>query len=155
VPSDRKPAKDNGDLIIIIGSEEEEEELQYQCHFIVMAGHSNYIKTVVTCNMRESQSMKLRFPDIAPDTWEAMMEFLENPVAARGMIVQDAVLLTPYYDKYDFPKGRTLCNVVLKEHIETARSYQRKDFDLDLYVRRCRCCCLSAQSDGCNRSVYF
>jgi hypothetical protein len=68
--------------------------------------------------MKESKVYEISFPDVAPSTWESMLKYLEGPMEARLMTIEDAMEVAPLYDKYDFRKGCQLCGQVLKEHFQ-------------------------------------
>jgi hypothetical protein len=89
----------------------------YYYHSITMAGHSNYIDTMLASGMKESNTHEISFPDIAPATWDSMMKFLDDPLAIRLMTVQDVMEVAPWYDKYVFLKGRELSGHILTEYI--------------------------------------
>jgi hypothetical protein len=114
-PERKKLRLSDPDLKISVGGNGE--AVDYWCHSSVLATHSNYIDTMLATPMQESKTFELSFPDIAPSTWEAMMKFLEAPMA-RLMTIEDAMEVALEYDKYDFRKGRQLCDQVLTEYFE-------------------------------------
>lgn len=108
-------------------------------HSAIMRNHSNYINVMLSNPMKESKTYDLSFPDIKPSTWCKMMEFLECPMKARQMKVEDARVVAPFYDQYDFYKGCQLCNLVLEEYFIKSNKEARKRGkqqapDLDLLV---------------------
>jgi hypothetical protein len=119
-PERKKLRSSEPDLKISVGANDEVAD--YWCHSSVMATHSNYIDAMLATPMQESQTFELSFPDLAPATWEAMMRFLEGPVAARLMTIEDAMEVAPVYDQYDFPQGRELCDHVLTEYFQDKKN---------------------------------
>jgi hypothetical protein len=85
-----------------------------------MATHSNYVDAMLATPMKESKGCyEISFPDIAPSTWESMLRYLEGPMEARLMTVEDTMEVAPLYDKYDFGNGCRLCDqVLLKEYFQ-------------------------------------
>jgi hypothetical protein len=96
--------------VVVVGDEQKE----YQYHSQVMATHSNVIDAMLSSSMRESQTGRIKFPDLSAKVWESMIYFL-HPKAARQMTVQDALLVTAAYDKYDFCAGVECCDQVFFE----------------------------------------
>jgi hypothetical protein len=115
-PVRKKLRSSEPDLKISIGANDE--AVDYWYHSSIMANHSNYIDTMLATPMQESKTLELSFPDIASSTWDSMMKFLEGPVAARLMTIEDAMEVAPVYDQYDFPQGRELCDHVLTEYFQ-------------------------------------
>eukprot|EP00977_Amphora_coffeiformis_P003953 scaffold793_cov161-Amphora_coffeaeformis.AAC.5 len=93
---------------------------EYLFHSVVLATYSTYIDTMLAVPMKESTERVIRFPDLKPSTWEAMMKFL-HPVQSRKMTMKDTKDLAPYYDKYDFTFGRDCCDDVVQEIFDKAR----------------------------------
>ena len=105
--------------------------VEYWYHSIIMANHSNYIDAMLATPMKESKTYEITFPDIAPNTWDSMLKFLEGPVAVRLMTAKDVMEVAPVYDQYDFPQGRELCGHVLKEYFEDKEKIVS---DLDAFI---------------------
>lgn len=97
-------------LRVIVGKDNDE----YLYHAVALATQSTYIDVMLVSPMKEATEGVIRFPDMAPDTWETMMMFL-RPSEARKMTAKDAAMLAVEYDKYDFVEGRKCCDVVLAE----------------------------------------
>jgi hypothetical protein len=114
-PESKRLRSSEPDLKILVGANDE--TVEYRYHSSIMANQSNYIDTMLATPMKESKAYEISFPDIAPSTWEAMMNFLEAPMA-RLMTIEDAMEVAPVYDKYDFQKGRELCGQVLTEYFQ-------------------------------------
>lgn len=103
------------DLRVIVGQDDDLKEFHYVG--AVLAWQSMYVDTLLATPMKETQEGVIRFPDLQPETWEAMMRFLE-PVEGRQMTHEDALRLAVPYDKYDFHGGRACCDLVLKERFQ-------------------------------------
>jgi hypothetical protein len=110
---------------------EKKHAVEYWYHSIIMANHSNYIDAMLASPMKESKTYEISFPGIAPSTWEAMMKFLEGPIAVRLMTAKDVMEVAPVYDQYDFHQGRELCGHVLKEYFEDEEKILS---DLDAFI---------------------
>jgi hypothetical protein len=122
-PTNGKLRSSEPDLVVVVGDEEKE----YHCHSQVMATHSKVIDAMLaTSIMRESQTGRITFPDLAPNVWESMFSFLD-PSAARQMTVQDALLVAGAYDKYDFCAGTKCCDQVFFELFGTVMPHGRHD----------------------------
>lgn len=99
------------DLKVIVGSEGAEKTFLY--HSIGMATCSDYIDALLASPMKESQTRVISFPDIEPDDWLKMIEFMEDPFRAKEMTIDSAVKFAPIYDKYGFHKGIDVCSRIL------------------------------------------
>jgi hypothetical protein len=115
-PERKRLRSSEPDLKISVGANDE--AVDYWYHSSVMATHSNYIDAMLATPMQESKAYEISFPDIAPTTWESMLKFLEGPMEARLMTIEDAMEVALEYDKYDFRKGCQLCDQVLKEYFQ-------------------------------------
>ena len=121
------------DLKVTVGDDDDERREHWH-HAVVMAKHSNYIDTMLSTPMKESKNLEISFPDIAPETWTMMISFLEDPLAACDMTVADAMQVTKFYEKYDFPKGRQLCDRVLERYIEKNENSPDLDILIDVIL---------------------
>ena len=129
-PGREKLRSSDPDLKISVGADDEAVDCWY--HSNIMANHSNYIDTMLATPKKESKTYEIKFPDIAPSTWELMMTFLEGPVAAvRLMTIEDATEVAPVYDQYDFHLGRELCDQVLKEYFQDKKILSSLDCFVD------------------------
>ena len=90
------------DLKVVIGAESDKQEEVRWYHSVVLASRSQYIDAMLANPMAESQNGEISFPDILPATWDAMMKFLEDPMASRRMTIDDVFICASAYDKYDF-----------------------------------------------------
>jgi hypothetical protein len=109
-PPNKKLRSSEPDLVVVVGDEEKE----YHCHSQVMATHSKVIDAMLATSMRESKTSRINFPDLTAEVWESMIDFLD-PLAARQMAIQDALLVAGAYDKYDFCAGARCCDQVFFE----------------------------------------
>jgi hypothetical protein len=82
------------------------------------AKRSKYIDTMLSMPMVERKSHVISFPGIDPSTWDEMMKFIDDPVAARQMNMKDVLKVAKNYNKYDFCNGKSLCNFVLSEYFK-------------------------------------
>lgn len=63
-----------------------------------------------------------------------MLAYLEDPLESRRITVEDAMLVLPFYDKYQFPKGKELCGEVLSQFIEKENRTQELETLVDVVV---------------------
>jgi len=117
------------DLTIFVGAEAK----PFYYNSAIMANHSEYIDAMLASPMVESKTLEIRFPDIGVDEWLLMIGFLESPSKARKMMVEDAMIVAPLYDKYSFSEGRSLCSCVLEQYIKENKS-DEIDHRVDIVV---------------------
>lgn len=131
-PEAKKLRSSEPDLKVIIGSasahdgKSDEADKQKAVvtkwyHSQTLATKSKYVDALLAVPMKESESRIITFPDISPEEWDLMMQFVDNPVAARIMTAQDVTKVARMYDKYEFADGLSLCNLVLKEYFHTVK----------------------------------
>ena len=134
-PDTKKIRSSEPDLKVIIGSEEAEKEeagadgkddtdkkpevVTEWYHSPSLAAKSKYVDALLAAPMKESESRTITFPDISPDTWDLMIRFVDDPVAARRMKPEDVVRVAKFYDKYEFSGGRSLCDTILVEYFKS------------------------------------
>jgi hypothetical protein len=94
------------DLEITIGQGEEQATKMYHSGYMAMI--SAYCDAAVSNGMIESETKKLAFEDIHPDTWESMMYYAE-PFNRTEPDLEDAMQLYPLYQLYGFEQGTRLC----------------------------------------------
>jgi hypothetical protein len=104
--------------ITVGGAVDGSDAVDYLYHASRMANHSVYIDTMLASGMKESNTHEISFPDIAPTTWDSMMQFLNKPLAVRLMTVEDVMEVAPWYEKYMFPEGREFSGHILTEYIK-------------------------------------
>lgn len=124
------------DLKVILGSGENEESVLWY-HSQTLAAKSKYIDTMLSVPMKERDEYAISFPDINTETWEQMMKFIDDPVAARKMDERDALSLVEFYDKYEFGGGRNLCSHIISDYFvpSSIRKLEKKHkLDLDLVI---------------------
>ena len=119
--------------IVIAGGEEGEEETRWY-QSATMAEHSVYIDNTIESLMTENvgKPYEIRFEDIDETTWELMMKFLD-PVESRDMMAKDVLVVGEFYDRYDFPQGRKLCDKVLQEYFMSERNNEA-EMDVEMLV---------------------
>ena len=125
------------DLEVTVGSGET--GTVYMYHALVMAIWSNYIDGMLSSNMKEGQTKKITFPEIAPSEWEAMVMYLE-PGKGELPHVDEAKRLAKWYDKYEFQTGLAMCDRVIHDFITS-------DEDHDLGAKS------DAYSLACNHNL--
>eukprot|EP00579_Thalassiosira_antarctica_P032205 CAMPEP_0202003768 /NCGR_PEP_ID=MMETSP0905-20130828/9271_1 /ASSEMBLY_ACC=CAM_ASM_000554 /TAXON_ID=420261 /ORGANISM="Thalassiosira antarctica, Strain CCMP982" /LENGTH=125 /DNA_ID=CAMNT_0048560981 /DNA_START=9 /DNA_END=383 /DNA_ORIENTATION=- len=91
------------DLKVVLGSGDAE-SIQWH-HSQTLASKSKYIDAMLSTPMKEKDEYIISFPDIDPETWQKMMKYIENLVAARQMNARDALDVALFYDKYEFVEG--------------------------------------------------
>jgi hypothetical protein len=103
------------DLTVVVGSGDDQKTYIY--HSVILAAHSDYIDTMLATPMKESETMKITFPDINPQTWEEIMEFItaSNLVS---MSVDKAKRALPWFDKYEFRECKAACNEIFSHFLE-------------------------------------
>ena len=100
-----------------------------------LANKSKYIDTMLSTPMKESDTRTITFPDITQEFWDAAIEFIDNPVAARRMEASDVLNVAKFYDKYEFVDGTNLCDCVLLDHFEHLGVDETKlSVDVDLLI---------------------
>jgi hypothetical protein len=111
-----------------------------------MATWSNYIDGMLSSNMKEGQTKKITFPEIAHSEWEAMVMYLE-PGAGEILHVDEAKRLAKWYDKYEFQTGLAMCDRVIHDYITS-----EEDHDLgaksDAYSVACNHNLVRSQKGG-------
>ena len=123
------------DLKVILGTGDNESVLLY--HSQTLASKSKYVDTMLSVPMKEREEYVISFPDISTETWELMMKFIDDPVAARKMDEKDALSLVEFYDKYEFGGGRNLCSHIISDYFaprSLARREEKRKLDLDLVI---------------------
>ena len=123
------------DLKVILGSSDDETVQWY--HAPTLASKSNYIDTMLAVPMRERDDYVISFPDIKPDVWAKMMQFLDSPIAAREMSAKDVVEVAPLYDKYEFVEGMKLCSYVMMDYLSfnsICNNEKTYSVDVDLII---------------------
>jgi len=104
------------DLKVILGSGDDQSILWY--HSQTLAAKSKYIDTMLSVDMKERNEHVISFPDITSETWEQMMKFIDDPIAARKMNEKDALSVVEFYDKYEFEGGRNLCSHIISDYLK-------------------------------------
>jgi hypothetical protein len=118
-PPAKKIRSSPTDLKIVVGSAEDGKQEVFYHHSVILATHSDYVDAMLASPMAESETRELCFIDIEPGVWTQMLAFLEDPVMARRMDFEDAMLVLPFYDKYQFRKGKELCSELLLEDFKS------------------------------------
>jgi len=128
MPAPKRLKCSEPDLTLFLGTEEK----PFHCYSNIMASHSDYIDTMLASPMVESQTLELRFPDIQPEVWVKMVDYLEDPFKAVEMTLKDSTELAPIYDKYHFKKGCLMCShSIAKEFNELEVPYMPEQLELD------------------------
>jgi len=117
------------DLKVVLGSGDAE-SIQWH-HSQTLASKSKYIDAMLSTPMKEKDEYIISFPDIDPETWQKMMKYIENLVAARQMNARDALDVALFYDKYEFVEGGKLCDQVIVDYFKSINILE-KNFTLDL-----------------------
>lgn len=99
------------DIQVEIGPEKK----VYEYVSVVFAYQSSYADSILATPMQEQQSRRITFPEISPDAWDKMMEFLE--IGGVGMSYQDALKVISFYDKYQFEGGIKIVDKVLADEV--------------------------------------
>ncbi|KAL7547371.1 hypothetical protein ACHAWF_010686 [Thalassiosira exigua] len=123
------------DLKVVLGKGESQSVEWY--HSQNLACKSKYIDAMLTAPMKEKEERTISFPDIDSETWQKMLDFLDNPLAARKMSARDAMELAPWYDKYEFGLGRELCEEVMSEFLSTQslnKEVQKHSLDIEFVI---------------------
>ncbi|KAL7565612.1 hypothetical protein ACA910_018974 [Epithemia clementina (nom. ined.)] len=120
--------------IVIAGGEDGEDPVTRWYQSSTMAEQSHYVDTMIESFLSENAAKpyEIRFDDIDEETWDLMMKFLD-PVESRDMMAKDVLVVGEYYDHYDFPQGRKLCDKVLQEYFEGERSHE-PEMDVEMLV---------------------
>ena len=116
---------------MIVGEGDTQKE--YECHAAVLAMQSTFIDAMLASPMKESSDRVLRFPDLEPSTWEAMIKFLK-PLEFVEMNTEHALTVVAAYDKYDFVTGRECCDVVFSRIFDGVKVNAKPQNDLDSLI---------------------
>jgi len=114
------------DLKVLVG----EERAVLHLRSAILATHSDYVDTLLASPMSESVTRELSFSDITPAVFQKMLALLEDPSQIRRTTLHEVLQVLPFYDKYQFPKGKQLCSDVITEFLEALP----KKADLDSLV---------------------
>ena len=69
------------DLKVILGSSDGDDAESIQWHYSQeLSSKSKYIDAMLSTPMKEADELTISFPDITPDTWQKMMNFLDSLV---------------------------------------------------------------------------
>jgi hypothetical protein len=124
-PVPKKLRSSEPDLLIKVG---EKEQYDYKYHSAIMAGHSDYIDTMLASPMKESTTREIEMLDVTPRTWGLMMRVLDYPPSELAKFTTitddgDNILLdiACAYDKYQFTKGISLCDDVFASDFSKAK----------------------------------
>jgi len=121
------------DLKVILGSGEDQVTKWY--YATSLANKSKYIDTMLSTPMKESDTRTITFPDITLEFWEAAIDFVDNPVAARKMEASDVLNVAKFYDKYEFVDGTNLCDCVLLDYFKHLKVKEKElSIDVDLLI---------------------
>lgn len=116
------------DLTVIVGNNGK----SFRHYSVQLASQSPYIDALLASSMKESETMTISFPEVEEEDWLLMIQFLElyheDEGASRQMSADEAIKFAPFYNKYNFPRGLSLCRSVLKTSILSA------SYDLDFRV---------------------
>ena len=106
------------DLTIVVGSDDDKQVYHY--HSVIMAQHSKVIDTMLKNPMMESNTMTISFPEIDPEYWEKMMDFIEDPVKTltKPTNIDHASYFAETFNKYEFVLGLELCDKILVDEVE-------------------------------------
>ena len=115
-PETKKLRSCEPDLKVVIGTGADSTATRWH-HSATLATKSKYVDAMLATPMKEQEDRTLSFPEMEPQTWDDMMRFLDNPLAARHMTVEEAIKVAKYYDKYEFADGLTLCDHVLTDFL--------------------------------------
>ena len=115
-------------VTIVLGGDDSGVRTKYVYDAAFLAHHSRFVDTALATDMSEKVSKSITFPDVDKNTWEAMIYCVADPVGCRVLGIEDALLLLPYYDKYDFVEGMKLCDAVLSGYIDAASGLFRDHF---------------------------
>jgi len=113
------------DLTVVLGTDPNKES--FQCHGVILAGHSEYVDNMLAAPMKESSHRVITFPDISPENWKKMMNILEPnilephrkfPRTSRIHRDEDLLEVSPLFDKYQFTRGLQLCDDYLSHLLD-------------------------------------
>mmetsp|Transcript_23965 Transcript_23965/g.53080 ORF Transcript_23965/g.53080 Transcript_23965/m.53080 type:complete len:373 (+) Transcript_23965:166-1284(+) len=130
-PTPKKLRSSEPDLKVVLGSSGGDggggEVVTRWYHSQTLAAKSRYVDAMLASPMRERETRTISFPDIQATSWDLMMNFLDDPIASRGMDVGDVMKVAKHYDKYEFCDGRRLCDAVLVDYFKRARQEEKSD----------------------------
>ena len=71
--------------------------------------------------MKEQMSREISFPDIEPDIWIKMIQFLQ-PGGSREMVLENLNEVLEYYDKYEFQSGVKMCDAMIEQYLKQLKN---------------------------------
>jgi hypothetical protein len=96
IRSDRQDEDDPGPTLTLIRGN------TIDCHSMIMAGHSLYFDNLLSGSMKESISKEVTLDDVAPETFELAMSYLEDPSRATVVGAAEIMEVAPFYDRFQF-----------------------------------------------------
>jgi len=90
----------------------------YHHHSVLLASYSDYIDAMLATPMREKETRRITFPDVAPADWEKvlLMHQLDGRRDLRSFLNRDeAPVLLPLLDKYQFNHVLGACDALLAD----------------------------------------
>lgn len=109
-PSARRIRSSPPDLDIIVG--EGQNRKTYQHYRIILAHQSPFIDAKLASSMGDSSTIE--FPDMPPQDWELMTQYLE--IGGRPpRDLEQVFRLVVWFHKYDFPFSLKTCDEIIQE----------------------------------------
>jgi len=114
------------DLEVLIGPKQR----IYRYHALFLASYSMYVDTILSSPMTSAAAAatnsdderplrRIVFEDIEEDTWEIMISYLEPSSRFDPVKLADLERILPFYDKYQFVDGISLCDSAISYNLQT------------------------------------
>jgi hypothetical protein len=86
--------------LTIVCSKDDEEKKPFDCHSLIMAGHSKYFDSLLSSEMQESITKEVTLENVSPAVFEQGMRYLENPSQAMTVSVEEILQVAPFYNRF-------------------------------------------------------
>ena len=109
-------------------------EKTFECHGLIMAGHSQYFDNLMSSEMEESFSKHVTLEDVDPDVFEKGMELLENTVQIAAAGPKEILHVASFYNRFQFQQGLKLAESVLGKFLDLSADTVPSPGDMNLIV---------------------
>ena len=115
-PTSKKIRFLDPDVTVVVGSGGNAKA--YKAYGAILAFNSEYFDTMLSSGLKESNEMKIEFPEDVPEEWELLYPFLD-PETARDQAISadDARKLAPWFHKLMMTNRLKECDDVLKKEL--------------------------------------
>lgn len=114
--------REEPDVVIVVG---DREFLHYSQ---VLCLSSEYFDVALNSGMRESESLKISFPDEDPSEWELFASFME-PFSSANITKSNVEVLIPWFHRFGIKRMLHVCDRIYVDSVSPP--LQRKYWKLD------------------------